>query len=93
MTISNFTSMVRRQGVPILRADMVVLVTEEYLMIILGYSYFSMRGDASNKYPQHIFLCITGENYPRIITKYSSLTSPLSIGRQGILNLWYNTDC
>ena len=30
---------------------------------------------AYNEYPQHIFLWRTGENYPRIITKYVSLTS------------------
>ena len=35
---------------------------------------------ASNEYPQHtIILWRTEENYPRIITKYSSLTSPLAM--------------
>ena len=35
------------------------------------------RWGASNEYPQHTFLWRTGENYPIIITKYSSLTIPL----------------
>ena len=33
----------------------------------------------SNEYPQHMFLWRTGEKYPIIITKYSSLTIPLYI--------------
>ena len=37
------------------------------------------RQGASNEYPQHVSLLRTGENYPRIITKYSSLTSPMYI--------------
>ena len=32
----------------------------------------------SNEYPQHMFLLKNKKNYPRIITKYSSLTIPLS---------------
>ena len=39
--------------------------------------YGEPRRGASNEYPQHMFLWRTGENYPRIIIKYSSLTSPL----------------
>ena len=36
-----------------------------------------LTGGASNEYPQHMFLWRTGKNYPRIITKYSFLRSPL----------------
>ena len=59
-------------------------------MIILGYFFLFLhkkiscgyplevpqRG-ASIEYPQHVFLWRTRENYPRIITLYSSLTGPL----------------
>ena len=40
--------------------------------------YESPRWGTSNEYPQHMFLWRTGENYPIIITKYSSLTIPMS---------------
>ena len=63
---------------------------EEYLVIILGYLFLFLlkniccgysleapRRGASNEYPQHIFLLRNKKNYPRIITKYSSLTTPL----------------
>ena len=66
------------------------LVKEEYLVIIVGsfflflhkniccgYSLEAPRWGASNEYPQHMFLWRTRENYPIIIIKYSSLTSPL----------------
>ena len=36
-----------------------------------GYSLEAPRRGASNEYPQCMFLWITGENYPRIIIKYS----------------------
>ena len=65
------------------------LVKQEYQVIILGqfflflykniccgYSLEAPRRGASNEYPQHMFLWRTGENYPRIIIKYSSLSSP-----------------
>ena len=69
-------------------------VREEYLVIIVGYFFLflhkniccgyslgaSCRG-ASNEYPQHMFLWRTRENYPIIIIKYSSLTSPLILFR------------
>ena len=38
---------------------------------------------ASNEYSKHKFLWRTGENYPTIITKYSSLTIPFSIPKVG----------
>ena len=37
------------------------------------------RRGASNEYPQHMFLWRNKKKYPRIITKYSSLTSPLRL--------------
>ena len=37
----------------------------------------SPRWGTSNEYPQQMFLWRTGENYPTVITKYSSLTIPL----------------
>ena len=46
--------------------------------ICCGYSLEAPRRGASNEYTQHMFLWRNGENYPRIITKYSSLTSPLN---------------
>ena len=45
--------------------------------ICCGYSLEAPRQGASNEYPQHMFSWRNGENYLRIITKYSSLTSPL----------------
>ena len=66
------------------------IVKEECLVIILGqfflflhkniccwYSLEVPRCGASNEYPQRMFLWRTGENYPIIITKFSSLTIPL----------------
>ena len=32
---------------------------------------------ASNEYPQHMFLWKNKKKYPRIITKFSSVTNPL----------------
>ena len=48
-----------------------------YKNICCGYSLETPHRGVSNEYPQHMFLWRTGENYPRIITKYSSLTIPL----------------
>ena len=45
----------------------------------LEYSLEVPHQGASNEYPQHMFLRRNKKNYPRIITKYSSLTSPLII--------------
>ena len=45
--------------------------------ISCGYSLEAPQQGASNEYPQHMFLWRTGENYPRITIKYSSLPSPL----------------
>ena len=45
--------------------------------ICCGYSLEVPHWGASNEYPQHMFLWRTWENYPKIITKYSSLTIPL----------------
>ena len=45
--------------------------------ICCGYSLEAPRRGASNEYPQHMVLWRIGENYPRIIIKYSSLTIPL----------------
>ena len=45
--------------------------------ICCGYSLEAPHQGTSNEYPQHMFLWRTGENYPIIITKYSSLTIPL----------------
>ena len=62
-------------------------VKKEYLLIILGYFLFLHLNiscgyslevphwDASNEYQQHTFLQRTGENYPKIIIKYSALKS------------------
>ena len=43
-----------------------------------GYSLKAPRPVACNEYPQHRILWRNGENYPRIITKYSSLISPMT---------------
>ena len=59
------------------------MIILEYIFLFLNeniscrYSLEAPRRGASNGYPQHMFLRRTGENYPRIITKYSSLTIPL----------------
>ena len=45
--------------------------------ICCGYSLEVPRWGASNEYPQHMLLWRTGENYPWIIVKYSSLTNLL----------------
>ena len=56
------------------------MVIQGYFLLFLhenvycGYSLEAPQRGASNEYPQHIFLWRTGENYPRIITEYSSLT-------------------
>ena len=42
-----------------------------------GYSLEVLWQRASNEYPQHMLLWRNKKNYPRIITKYSSLTIPL----------------
>ena len=68
------------------------LVKEEYVVIILGYFFLFLHGNicwgyslevphrgTSNEYPQRMFLWRTGENYTKIITNYSSLTSPLDM--------------
>ena len=47
--------------------------THLFLIICCGY----LLEDASNEYPQSTFLWRIGEDYSRIIVKYSSLTSPL----------------
>ena len=65
-------------------------IKEEYLVIIMGwfspvlhkniccgYSLETPHRGTSNEYPQHMFLWRNKKNYPRIITKYSSLTIPL----------------
>ena len=75
----------------LLSRAMLYTLSEEYLMIILwsfspvlhkniccGYSLVPRQG-ASNEYPQLMFSQRNKKNYPRIITKYSSLTSPLII--------------
>ena len=48
-----------------------------HINIRCGFSLEAPQRGASNEYPQHMVLWRTGENYPRIITKYSSLTIPL----------------
>ena len=69
-------------------------IKEEYLVIILGqfflflhknliiymlwYSLEVPHWGTSNEYPQHMFLWRIRENYPIIITKYTSLTVPLN---------------
>ena len=45
--------------------------------ICCGYSLEAPRRGASNEYPEHMFLWRNKKNYPTIITKYASLTSPL----------------
>ena len=44
-----------------------------------GYSLEAPCRGTSNEYPQHMLWWRTGENYPRIITKYSFLTIPLIV--------------
>ena len=57
---------------------------------MFGYSLEAPWQGASNEYPQHMFLWRTGENYPIIITKYSSLTIPLTLANDTIwLHLVY----
>ena len=64
-------------------------VKEEYLVIILGqflsslhkniccgYSLEPYQQGTSNEYPKHLLLWRNGESSPRIIIRYSSLTSP-----------------
>ena len=60
-------------------------LVEEYLVKILGWFplilhkkkhvVYSFRS-ASNEYPQHVYLWRNKTDYPRMITKYFSLTSP-----------------
>ena len=52
--------------------------------ICCGYSLEAPHRGASNEYPQHMFLWRNKKNDLIIITKYSSLTTPLA---QMILNL------
>ena len=57
-------------------------IKEEYSLIILGI-FFLFRhkkktyGVDTTEYPQHMLSLRTWEKYPIIITKYTSLTSPL----------------
>ena len=44
--------------------------------ICCGYSLEAPHQGASNEYPQHMFLWGYKKNYPRIITKYATLTIP-----------------
>ena len=46
--------------------------------ICYGYSLEAPCRGASNEYTQHMFLWRTVENYPVIVTNYSSLSSPLN---------------
>ena len=59
------------------------LVKKKYLVIFLGFLFIhkNIKRGTSNEYPQHVFLWRTGENYPRIITKYSFLTCPLVLSK------------
>ena len=42
-------------------------------------NHICFYGGASNEYPQYNYILLrTGENVPRIIIKYSSLTNPLT---------------
>ena len=66
-------------------------IVKEYLMIIMGYFFLFLNKNiccgysleapwwgTSNEYPQYMFLWRTVENYPIIISEYSSLTVPLT---------------
>ena len=41
--------------------------------------------DASNEYPQHMFLSQNKKNFPKIINKYFPLTSPLNYDSNALL--------
>ena len=47
----------------------------------------SQRGTSKESQQQHIFLWRNGENYPRIIVKYSSITTPQSTDAEW--HKWY----
>ena len=59
------------------------------LQMSTRYSFKAPQCGTSNEYPQHMFLWRNKKYYPIIITKYSSLTSPLDTERYiyGILRV------
>ena len=55
-----------------------------------GYSLEAPRWGASNEYPQHASLWRNEKYYPRIIIKYSSLTSPLGFNFRKVFHDFWN---
>ena len=58
--------------------------------ICCGYSLEAPCRGASNDYPQYMFLLRNGENYPIIITKYTSIIIPLLYHAAGDIALLQN---
>ena len=60
-------------GYPLLSVAMIFL---QFSIKCICCTWVLIR--TSNEYPQHMFLWKNKRNFPQIITKYSSLTTPLT---------------